>query len=680
MSKKKNKKNIYNNRELSWLDFNYRILEEANDVKNPTMECAKFLGITASNLDEFFMVRVSGLLNKIEKNAKKKDLFGIKLKKVFKKLEKRIHKFSKKQYKCYSGFIIPKFRKEGIRFLTIEELDEPQKLFLKKYFKDVVFPVLTPLAIDSGRPFPFLIGRNLNVAVELKNDHDDMLFGVVSIPNVLKRYVKLPGNSNDYILLENLIEYEIQSLFESYDVMSTRIFRVTRNSDLDVDEGALNLLQEVKNTIKKRKRGDVVRLEISKHGDKKIKKFLMKNLKIKRYDVYQLHGPLDLSFLSKFYKEKWDQKLKFPPDHAVDVFKNLSGEQIFEQVKKNDVLVYHPFNSFKAVVNFVQKAADDPNVISIKQTLYRVSGNSPIVDALISAVDKGKQVTAFVELKARFDEENNILWAQKLENSGCHVIHGIPGYKIHCKCIMVVRKEGKNIRRYIHLGTGNYNDITAQYYTDIGLFTCNKKIADDVSNLFNFLTGFSENKNYKKLIVSPYFTRNKIIELIDSEIKNAKKGSKAKIIIKVNALIDKKIIDKLYEASNAGVKIRLIIRGMCGIIPGLEGVSENIKVRSLVGRLLEHSRIFYFENLGSPLVYVGSADLMKRNLDKRVEVLFPLEDHSVKNRIINMLKVMLEDNVNARELDSHADYHRVINLDANKKIDSHSEFFKMANL
>ena len=679
MSRKKNKKNIYNNRELSWLDFDSRILEEANDIKNPIMECAKFLGISASNLDEFFMVRVSGLLNKIEKKSKKKDIFGMKFKKVFKKLEKRIHKFSKKQYKCYSGFIIPKLKKVGIRFLSIDELDESQKIFLKKYFREVVYPVLTPLAIDTGRPFPFLIGRNLNIAVELENDKNDMLFGVVSIPNVLKRYIKLPGEENNYVLLENLIEHEIHSVFELYNVVSTRIFRVTRNSDLDVDEGALNLLQEVKNTIKKRKRGDVIRLEISHHGDKRIKRFLTKNLNVKRYDVYELDGPLDLSFLSKFYRENWDPELKFKPDKSVNVFENLSGEEIFNQLRKKDVLVCHPFNSFSAVVDFVKQASNDPNVVSIKQTLYRVSGNSPIVDALIEAVDKGKQVTAFVELKARFDEENNILWAQKLENSGCHVIHGIPGYKIHCKCIMIVRKEGKNIRRYIHLGTGNYNDITSKFYTDIGLFTSNKKIADDVSNLFNFLTGFSENKNYKKLIVSPYFTRNKIIELIDSEIKNVKKGSKGKIIIKVNALIDKPIIDKLYEASNAGVKIRLIVRGMCGIVPGVIGMSENIKVRSLVGKLLEHSRIFYFENLGDPQLYVGSADLMKRNLDKRVEVLFPLEDQNVKDKVISMLKVMLDDNVNAREQDSHRKYRKIIVTPDKKKIDSHSEFFTLLN-
>lgn len=675
LSKKNNKKKIYNNRELSWLEFNSRILEEAGDVDNPVMECAKFLGISCSNLDEFFMVRVSGLLNKIEKHPNKKDAFGLKPKKIFKKLEKKLHKFSKKQYKCFNGFLIPKLRKAGIRFLDIKDLDDSQKIFLKEHFKNVVLPVLTPLAIDTGRPFPFLVGRTLNIAVEMVDDKENILFGIVSVPSVLKRYIKLPGENNDFVFLEDLIEEEIQNVFELYEVKSTKVFRVTRDSDLDVNDEANNLLQEVKKTIKKRRRGDVVRLEISDYGDKKIKKFLAKNLKLKQYDIYKHSGPLDLSFLSKFYKESWDNSLKFaqkPPRH---IFAGIPDGKLFDLIRKDDILVCHPFDSFDAVVEFVRQAAIDPKVIAIKQTLYRVSGTSPIIDALIKAVENGKQVTTFVELKARFDEENNILWAQKLEKSGCHVVHGIPGFKIHCKSIMVVRKEGHNIRCYMHLGTGNYNEITSQYYTDMGMFTSNKKIAEDVSSLFNFLTGYNENKNYKKLIVSPHGTRKSIISMIDEEIKNCKKGSKAKIIFKVNAIIDKTIIDKLYEASCAGVKINLIVRGICGIIPGIKGVSENIKVRSIVGRLLEHSRIFYFENCENPKIYVGSADLMKRNLDKRVEVLFPLESKNVINRVIYMLKCMLSDNKNAREEDYKGNYHRVKIEAGEKRIDSQDIFF-----
>lgn len=679
MSKKKSKnKFIYNNRELSWLSFNARILEEANDYDHPILECAKFLGISASNLDEFFMVRVSNLLKKIDKKPGKKDIYGMKAKKVFKKLRKKMHKFYKKQYKCYNGFLIPKLKKIGIKFLSMNELDDSQRIFLKDYFKNTVYPVLTPLAIDSGRPFPFLVGKNLNIAVELADERDHRLFGVVSIPSVLNRYIKLPGDNNFYMLLENLIESEIQSIFELYEVRSSRIFRITRNSDLDVNEDTENLLQEVKRTIKKRKRGDVVRLEVSDYGDKKIKKFLAKNLKVKKYDIYEAFGPIDLSFLSKFYRESWDSSLKFAKQEPVSVFKNIKNNKVFDLIRKKDILVCHPFESFDAVVEFVRQAAIDPNVIAIKQTLYRVSGNSPIIDSLIQAVENGKQVTTFVELKARFDEENNIIWAQKLEKSGCHVIHGIPGYKIHCKAIMIIRKEGNNIRRYVHLGTGNYNDITARYYTDIGLFTSNKKIGEDVANLFNFLTGYSENKNYKKLIVSPHGTRKQILEMIDNEIKNAKKNIKSKIIFKVNALVDKEIIDKLYEASCSGVKIELIVRGICGLIPGIKKLSENIKIRSIVGRLLEHSRIFYFENAENNKIYIGSADMMKRNLDKRVEALFPIEDSDIKARIINMLKIMLEDNVNAREMNNKGEFRRVISGKNAKLINSQSEFFDLA--
>ena len=679
MSKKKSKnKFVYNNRELSWLSFNSRILEEANDYSHPILECAKFLGISASNLDEFFMVRVSGLIKKIVKNFRKKDIYGMKAKKIFKKLRKKMHKFYKKQYKCYNGFLIPKLKKIGIKFLSMNELDDSQRMFLKDYFKNTVYPVLTPLAIDSGRPFPFLVGKNLNIAVELADERDHRLFGVVSIPSVLNRYIKLPGDNNFYVLIENLIESEIQSIFELYEVRSSRIFRITRNSDLDVNEDTENLLQEVKRTIKKRKRGDVVRLEVSDYGDKKIKKFLAKNLKVKKYDIYEAFGPIDLSFLSKFYRESWDSSLKFAKQESLSVFKNIKNNKIFDLIRKKDILVCHPFESFDAVIEFVRQAAIDPNVIAIKQTLYRVSGNSPIIDALIQAVENGKQVTTFVELKARFDEENNIIWAQKLEKSGCHVIHGIPGYKIHCKAIMIIRKEGNNIRRYVHLGTGNYNDITAKYYTDIGLFTSNKKIGEDVANLFNFLTGYSENKNYKKLIVSPHGTRKQILEMIDNEIKNAKKNIKSKIIFKVNALVDKEIIDKLYEASCAGVKIELIVRGICGLIPGIKKLSENIKIRSIVGRLLEHSRIFYFENAENNKIYIGSADMMKRNLDKRVEALFPIEDSDIKARVINMLKIMLEDNVNAREMNNKGEFHRVIPGKNAKLINSQSEFFDLA--
>ena len=677
---KKNKKNnfVYGSKNISWLGFDGRILEEANDLNHPVMERAKFLGITASNLDEFFMVKIANLIHKIDKNSKKRDISGLKPKKEFKILVKKMHKFVKKQYACYKGGILPSFGKHGIKFLSIGDLDDSQRLFLKNYFKEVISPVLTPIAIDVGRPFPFITGRVLNVAVELDdNEHHD-LFGVLQIPSILQRYIRLPGeNLNHFVFIEDVICSEINNIFELYNVKSTRVFRVTRNSDLDVSEETNNLMQEVKKTITKRKRGSVVRLEISDNGDKKIKNFLTKKLKISKKDTYKVNGPLDLSFLTKFFKEEWNNSLKFTPARPVFLSKKFTKyKDVFESLRAGDRLVYHPYDSFDAITNFVHQAAIDPNVVSIKQTLYRVSSNSPVIDALIEAVENGKQVTTFVELKARFDEENNILWAKKLENSGCHVIHGLPNCKIHCKTILVVRKEGSKFRRYVHLGTGNYNDITSQFYTDLGLFTCNKKICEDVSSVFNFLTGYSDNSQYKRLVVSPNGTRKFFIDMIDNEIKNVKNGLKGKIIIKVNSITDKEMIDKLYEASIAGVKVRLIVRTTSCLISGIEGISDNIKVISVIGRLLEHSRIFYFENGGEFKIYAGSADLMERNLDKRVEIIFPIEDKDLKNRVFKMLKLMLDDNVNVREQDSKGKFH--IRKMGQKIIDSQMDPFSFS--
>ncbi len=676
MSKKDKKgKFIYGNKNICWLGFDSRILEEANDLNHPVMERAKFLGITASNLDEFFMVKIANLIHKMDKFPEKRDISGLKAKKEFKILVKKIHKFVKKQYACYHGGITPGFNKHGIKFLSVDELDESQRLFIKNYFKETILPVLTPIAIDVGRPFPFITGRVLNIAVELDDNKNNDLFGILQIPSVLKRYVRLPGeNLSHFVLIEDIICSEIHNVFELYNVKSARVFRVTRNSDLDVSEETNNLMLEVKKTIKKRKRGSVVRLEISDHGDKKIKNFLSKNLKIKKKDVYQINGPLDLSFLSKFFAEDWSSSLKFAPCKPVFLSKKFTKfKDVFESIRDGDRLVYHPYDSFNAITNFVHQAAIDPNVISIKQTLYRVSSNSPIIDALIEAVENGKQVTTFVELKARFDEENNILWAKKLENSGCHVIHGLPKCKIHCKMILVVRKEGNKFRRYVHLGTGNYNDITSRFYTDMGLFTCNKKICEDVSSIFNFLTGYSNNLSYKKLVVSPTGTRKFFINMIDNEIKNVKSGIKGKIIMKVNSITDKEIINKLYEASNAGVKIKLIVRTTSCLISGIKDMSENIEVISIVGRLLEHSRIFYFENGGEGKIYAGSADMMGRNLDKRVEVIFPIEDKNLKTRVMKMLKLMLEDNVNVRVQDSKGKFH--IRESGNKIVDSQMDPF-----
>ncbi|MDR1240408.1 MAG: polyphosphate kinase 1 [Oscillospiraceae bacterium] len=683
--KKKNKRNYcYNNRELSWLDFNFRVLEEALDEHNPIIERAKFLGITASNLDEFFMVRVSNVIKRMGKKPKKRDLSGFKPKKLFGILSKKIHKFFQQQISCFKHFIIPELKKNKIEFLSWKQLDEHQKMFLENYFERIVFPVLTPMAIDPGRPFPFISGRSLNIAFELKNAKGKTVFGIVNVPPVLPRYIELQcESSRKFIFLEQLIESQIHSLFELYDVKSSCFFRITRNSDFEIDEEAENILTEVQKSIKKRKRGSIVRLEFQGKQNKKecseTKKFLIKMFKVKKDDVYQSEIPIDLRFLMKFTNEKWDPKLRFAPQQSANPAAAFyKKNNVFDAIQESDLMVAHPFESFDAVVNFVKQAAEDPKVLAIKQTLYRVSANSPIIDALIKAADNGKQVTAFVELKARFDEENNILWAQKLEKSGCHVIYGIPGLKTHCKIILVVRQEGETIRRYLHLGTGNYNDITAKYYTDVGLFTCKTKFGMDASALFNSLTGYSHNEDYQKLIVSPKGTRKFFKKMIDNEIKNAKSGSPSKIIIKVNAIVDKDIINKLYDASNAGVKIKMIIRGMCCLIPGLKKMSENIEVISIVGRLLEHSRIFYFENGGSPQIFMGSADLMPRNLNRRIEVIFPVEQEPLKKRAADMLNLMLSDTVNARIQNEKTHYKRVYKKEK-RIINSQMEFFKIAH-
>jgi polyphosphate kinase len=654
----------YGNREISWLQFNGRVLEEAREKKYPVIERLKFLGITTSNLDEFFMVRMDRIHEKIEKKPKKKDFSGLRPERLFGILSRKLRRFMKSQYKCMRKEILPDLAQEEIKFLKYEELGDRQKGFLESYFEHTVFPVLTPMAIDPGRPFPFISGRSLNIAVEMKNSKKETVFGIVQVPSILPRYVELAPDVNEhskvYVMLEEIIINQMPSIFQLNEIKSSMCFRITRNTDSEINEEAESILAEIKKNIKKRKRGDVVRLEIEKRGSRKIKKFLMKALDTEDDVVYEIKGPIDLTFWLKFSLEDWPEEMRFkkyPPANPPADFRGC--EDIFAAIRENDRMVHHPFESFDAVVNFVRTAARDENVLAIKQVLYRVSNESPIVDTLIEASENGKQVTAFVELKARFDEENNILWAQKLEKSGCHVVYGIPGLKTHCKIILVIRKEEDSIRRYLHLGTGNYNDKTSKFYTDIGMFTCRTKFGIDASNLFNVLTGFAENRDYRKLVVSPHGTRPFFERMIRNEIKNAKVGIPAKIIFKVNSIVDREIINLLYEASCAGVKIRLIVRGMNCLIPRVKNMSENIKVISIVGRLLEHSRIFYFENGGNPQIFMGSADLMSRNLDKRIEVIFPVEDENLKRRTSDMLKIILSDNVNARVQDCEGDYKRV---------------------
>ncbi|WP_418331678.1 RNA degradosome polyphosphate kinase [Ruminococcus sp.] len=669
----------YNNRELSWLDFNARVLEEAFEKENPIMERCNFLSITASNLDEFFMVRVAGVLDNIHRGTNKPDPSGLTPKMQMKKISEKVHAFAEKQYNCYNRSIIPSLRANGINFVKADEMTDEQKAFADDYFQRVVFPVLTPMAVDTSRPFPLLANKSLNIAVLLTNAEGDEFYALVQVPSILPRFLELPAKGKrDFITLERIITIHLGELFELYNIKQSAAFRITRDSDLDIDEDTEDLMEEIKKSIKKRQRGVPVRLEFSKKCHKSIRKFLVDALHVTEDEIYVQHGPLDLTFLSKFARIKGCEKLCFEPITPVNPPAEFYDcDDIFEAIREKDRLVHHPYESFDVVVDFVKKAAKDQNVLAIKQTLYRVSGNSPIVAALIKAAENGKQVTVLVELKARFDEENNIQWATKLEKAGCHVIYGLTGLKTHCKICLVVRKDKDGIRRYLHMGTGNYNDSTARFYTDIGMFTCREEYGLDASSLFNTLTGYSLPPEYNKFIVAPQGMRPFFEEMIRKEIENAKHGLPASITAKVNSLVDPAIISLLYEASQAGVKIELIVRGICCLIPGLKGWSENIKVISIVGQLLEHSRIFKFENNGNPLYYLGSADWMQRNLDRRVELVFPVEDEDIKNRVEQILKVTLKDTVNARKQLPDTTYH-LVDKRGKKRLNSQKHFSKLA--
>ena len=669
----------YNNRELSWIDFNKRVLEEATKKDNPIMERCNFLSITASNLDEFFMVRVAGVLDQIHHGVKSKDASGLTPTEVMSRLSEKIHEFAKKQYTCYNRSIIPSLRANGITFKNIDELNGDQKAFIDEYFHKVVFPVLTPMAVDTSRPFPLLANKSLNIALRLTNAENEEFFAVVQVPSILPRFLELPSHEGRaFILLEKVIAAYLNELFELYNIKEYDAFRITRDSDLDIDEDTEDLMAEIKKSIRKRKRGVPVRLEFSKKCNKEIRKFLIDALEVSEDEIYMQRGPLDLTFLSKFAHIKGCENLCFEPIVPVNPPAEFCGcDDIFKAIREKDRLVHHPYESFDVVVDFVKKAAVDPNVLAIKQTLYRVSGNSPIVAALIKACENGKQVTVLVELKARFDEENNIQWANKLEKAGCHVIYGLTGLKTHCKICLVVRRDEDRIRRYLHMGTGNYNDSTARFYTDIGMFTCREEYGTDASSLFNVLTGYSFPPEYNKFIVAPHGMRTFFEAMIINETQNAKLGLPAKITAKVNSLVDPKIISLLYDASNAGVKVELIVRGICCLVPGVKGFSENIKVISIVGQLLEHSRIFIFENNGNPQYYMGSADWMPRNLDKRVELVFPVEDEDIKARVQGIMNTMFKDTVNARRQHSDMTY-TTVDKRGKKRLNCQKYFSKLA--
>lgn len=655
----------YVNRELSWLEFNYRVLSEAKDKNLPLFERLKFLSITASNLDEFFMVRVASLKDMVHAKYTKKDIAGMTAEEQLVEIGKKTHKLVEDQYQVYNRSLLAALKTEGLTVINShEDLSKKEKQFLDAYFMEEVYPVLTPMAVDSSRPFPLVRNKSLNIAalVHKKEGEEDLEFAMVQVPSVLPRIVEIPtdGNMRKVILLEEIIEHNMDKLFLNYEIICAHPFRIMRNADFDIDEEeAADLLKEIQKQLKKRQWGEAIRLEVEDKMDKRLLKILKREMKLETEDIFFIPGPLDLTFLMKMYGLAGFDKLKAEKYTPQPIPALMNDDDIFTNIRKGDILLHHPYQTFDPVVEFVRRAAKDPNVLAIKQTLYRVSGNSPIIAALAEAADNGKQVSVLVELKARFDEENNIIWAKMLEKAGCHVIYGLVGLKTHSKITLVVRREEDGIRRYVHLGTGNYNDSTAKLYTDCGLLTCHPQIGEDATAVFNMLSGYSEPLGWNKLSVAPLWLRKKFIRLIEREIKHAKAGKEAHMIAKMNSLCDKEVIDALYAASAAGVKIELIIRGICCLRAGVEGLSENIQVRSIVGNFLEHARIFWFENAGMEEIYMGSADWMPRNLDKRVEILFPVENPQLKEEVKHILEVQLADNRKAHVLLPDGSYAKV---------------------
>lgn len=676
------KKENYYNREMSWLLFNYRILNEAKDKTIPLFERIKFLSITASNLDEFFMIRVASLFDLVSADVKKKDIAGLTPNEQLDLIIPETKEMMSSQYSTLNRALLPALESNGLKLVkNYEDLTEKQSKFVDKYFEKEVYPVLTPMAVDSSRPFPLISNKTLNIGAlihDKKKNVDDI--ATVQVPSVLPRVVELPseGEGREIILLEEIIEKNLGKLFLNYEIICAHPYRIMRNADLTIDEDdAADLLKEIEKQIKKRAWGEVIKLEVEADMDKRLLKELNKQLGVSNDVVYNINGPLDLTFLMKVNGlDGFDhlKNKKYTPQPVVGL--NYE-ESIFEQIKRKDILLHHPYDEFTPVIEFIKQAAIDPNVLAIKQTLYRVSGNSPIVAALALAAENGKQVTVLVELKARFDEENNINWAKKLEKAGCHVIYGLVGLKTHSKIALVVRREEDGIKRYVHLGTGNYNDITARLYTDMGMLTAADSIGEDATAVFNMLSGYSEPPAWNKLIVAPIWMKDRFVKLIEREAENARQGKEARIIAKMNSLCDPVIIRALYEASHAGVKIDLIIRGICCLKTGIKDLSENITVRSIVGNFLEHSRIFYFYNDGFEDVYMGSADWMPRNLDKRVEITFPVEDEDLKKKVIEIIHIQLADTLKAHIMQPDGSYAKQ-DLRGRDKLEAQNFFCKQA--
>ncbi|MDL2206739.1 RNA degradosome polyphosphate kinase [Eubacteriales bacterium OttesenSCG-928-N13] len=648
-------------RELSWLEFNHRVLEQSESENNPTFEKMKFLSIVASNLDEFFMIRVASIWDQIDAHYDKPNTAGMTPRQQISAITARVRVMVHRMYEVLRKTILPDLADAGIRFVDERSLTQEQRAFLDQYFENNVYPVLTPMAVDSRRPFPLIFNRSLNLGLLIDDGDEELTFANVQVPAGLPRVVVLPGSEGvDLMLLEQVIARHIDRLFAGRNVICCHAYRITRNADLAVDEDeAVDLLQTIEKLLKQRRWGAAVRLEIDHRADERLVKVLEDALELDYGDAYAIHGPINLDFLMRqIYSLKGFDHLKYQP-YVPSPLVLEEDETLFQRIARSDLLLYHPFDSFDPVVRFVRLAAHDKKVLAIKQTLYRVSGNSPIIEALVEAAEAGKQVTVLLELQARFDEENNIHWGRRLERAGAHVIYGMAGLKTHSKITLVVRSEENGIRRYVHLGTGNYNDVTARIYTDHGLFTANDKFGNDASAFFNMLTGFTELPKMKKLVSAPRDMKNTFISLIERETRNAKAGKRAEIFAKMNSLVDEEIIAALYRASIAGVKIKLIVRGICCLRPGMPDISERISVRSIVGRYLEHSRIYHFHNDGQPATYLSSADWMPRNLDRRVELLFPIENAQLQKRVYDLLKLQWRDNVQSMQLNSDGRYTRV---------------------
>ncbi len=655
----------YINRELSWLQFNERVLLESEDDANPLFEKLKFLSISASNLDEFFMVRVASLKDMINADYKKLDISGMTATEQLDAVLENVHKFVDKQYEIYNDRLIPSLLENGIKICDPDELSGKDRDYLNRYFDEYVYPVLTPMAVDSSRPFPLIRNKSLNIGALLKKKEgkDGVDFATVQVPDVISRIIELPYTKGTeecrkVVLLEELIQNNMDKLFLNYDIITSAPYRVGRNADLSIDEDeAEDLLKEIEKQIKLRQWGQAIRLEVNEGMDKKLLDLITEDLGVEQKEIYTINGPLDLTFLMKMYKLEGFDHLKehgYKAPQPVPAFNN--DKDIFEVIREGDVLMHHPYETFENVVKFVERAAVDPEVLAIKQTLYRVSGNSPIIAALAKAADNGKQITVLVELKARFDEENNIVWAKMLEKAGCHVIYGLVGLKTHCKITLVVRREEDGIKRYVHLATGNYNDSTAKQYTDVGLFTCAPAFGEDATAVFNMLSGYSEPIGWNKLSLAPLWLKDRILDLIIREEEHALKGEPARIVAKMNSICHKDVIAELYRASSMGVKIDLIVRGICCLKVGIPEVSENITVRSIVGNYLEHSRIFYFENGGNPEYYASSADWMPRNLERRVEILFPIENENLRKKVWHILDTELRDTEKAHVMNSEGEF------------------------